>query len=62
MSQYIVRLVLCALKDKEQKRIDEPGSISIIENLTRLRLFVSLSGSTRVWPNQQLCVNGQSML
>lgn len=55
-------LVLCALRDKEQKRIDQSGSISIIENITRLRLFVSLSGSTRVWPNQQLCVNGQNML
>lgn len=55
-------LVLCALGDKEQKRIDQSGSISIIENITRLRLFVSLSGSTRVWPNQQLCVNGQNML
>lgn len=55
-------LVLCALRDKEQKRIDQSGSISIIENINGLRLFVSLSGSTRVWPNQQLCVNGQNML
>lgn len=56
-------LVLCALRDKEQKRIDQSGSISIIEKINGLRLFVSLSGSTRVWPNQQLCVNyGQSML